>query len=423
MFKSMTKDTRLFSETAIQTLYQNFGKNLRVRDIDSNARPVLILSVLTLCFVCFGFVKISIGVTATGITLDRENTRPVVAPRGGKIEFVISKEDPVDVAAGEVVARISTLDISLLGGGPNQPFQEKQNERQRDLLRDRMFSLNKARRQRREDTERFVSVLRLNIEELQSANQLIAKEVKRLIGDLLRAQENMGRGLILKIRVEQLQSELTSRRLQVAENTSRLRQVESDIVGRLVFQNTADHDTDLALNNIKQQLVDLETRQQNVRDLSEVELRSHADGKLVPRRFAKGQVVEIGEVLFDVVDGASLMTFEADISSRQIGSLSNGLPAKISVDSFPYFEHGFIDGHIVGFSGLPSQAIEPSNDLPSVSTYRVKIAPDPGSLSKFPKTNELLPGMTITVHIQKEQTAIWRLVLAPLIRIDSRLEI
>ena len=48
------------------------------------------------------------------------------------------------------------------------------------------------------------------------------------------------------------------------------------------------------------------------------------------------------------------------------------------------------------------------------------VEPEQASFKRFLAGKELLPGMGVVIHIRKEKVAVWRILLAPLLRFQSR---
>jgi hypothetical protein len=50
------------------------------------------------------------------------------------------------------------------------------------------------------------------------------------------------------------------------------------------------------------------------------------------------------------------------------------------------------------------------------------IKPDPASFMAFSEDKKILPGMLAEVHVRKKKVAIWRLLLAPFLRLSYRMD-
>ncbi len=94
---------------------------------------------------------------------------------------------------------------------------------------------------------------------------------------------------------------------------------------------------------------------------------------------------------------------------------------RIAVTAYPYFEYGFLNGTVKQLTRAPNKPINFSEDLPVSSQFRVIIEPDASSLKAFSQNKTMVPGMSATVHIRKDKVALWRLVLAPLLRFEARI--
>ena len=76
-------------------------------------------------------------------------------------------------------------------------------------------------------------------------------------------------------------------------------------------------------------------------------------------------MVTAGDMLFGISSNSDDVLFETDISASQIGELTTGMSVKIAVTAYPYFEYGFVDGHVSLFTGQPNRQITLSDNLPA----------------------------------------------------------
>lgn len=154
-----------------------------------------------------------------------------------------------------------------------------------------------------------------------------------------------------------------------------------------------------------------------------------------------GQVLNRGQQLMTIVPDAQPIEIEALVSNTDIGFVSDGQPAVIKVDTFPFSIYGTVSGRVSHVSrdavyagnirqALPtaSQAAQPEGeqgiDNSSVPGTRdlvfpVTIVLDVAKMSVGGKDVALSPGMTVSADILTGRRKIISYLLAPLWEISS----
>jgi epimerase transport system membrane fusion protein len=143
---------------------------------------------------------------------------------------------------------------------------------------------------------------------------------------------------------------------------------------------------------------------------------------LIPKGYAVGQAVKRGDILFELTSGTDTLEIEADVPESQIGELHEGMPVTIGVSSYPIFKYVMMSGKVTFVSSVATDAVTFSERLPTASQFRMVIKPDPASFMAFSEDKKILPGMLAEVHVRKKKVAIWRLLLAPFLRLSYRMD-
>lgn len=367
------------------------------------------------------FINVSLGVTAFGIVTYESKSNAILAERDGVITWVASERELSNVRQGSRVAEIRSTDRASMSAQIDEKYVLESLKARQSIVSEKIHSLKsgiekdtlartvlmdglKSQIQAQEKISTFYDELsdRLSslVEKYKSykTNGFVTEAQLEQYRQLM--SETEGNSLLSKIQIESLSNEISRTAL---EYQSRSTYIEQDLYN---------------LNNEYEQLqMDIETEMVNLNGTHFTQVA----GTLVPRGYAPGQTVNVGDVLFYVSDNDDpRLQFEVDVTARDVGDIKSGQKVKVSFDSYPYFEHGFIDGVVGYVSQTPNQHVSLNLDLPSQLMYRIIINPEEESLSAFQKDKYLIEGMSIEVHIKKEKTAIWRLLFSPLLKLGSR---
>lgn len=388
----------------------------------SGLLPLLIL----IAVLCAGamFIQVSLGVSAKGVVRAKDGAVPILAEQGGVLTKIISERELVDVQAGAKIATIRNLDLVALRRGPKIEFSKVELAQRRQRLEVRLSDLSIDHAARTTQIEKMDGSLTQLSEKVAALLPVYRNEVGRYERQLVEREGLLSSGILRKEEVEVTRDRLVERKLQL--NEAEIRIVDYDRQRReLALQRTQlDGEYNKTLLDVRNSLADVDVTLQAETDLETNELTMPQNGTLIPRGFSVGQVVQTGDVLFDVAaPGSDIYLFEADLPASRIGGLKEGLSTRISVEAYPFFEYGFIDGRVKLLSEVPNQSIEFSKNLPTDPLFRIVIEPTPSSINSFKIRKNLVPGMPVEIHIRKESIAFWKMLFAPLYKLSARMEI
>ena len=183
-------------------------------------------------------------------------------------------------------------------------------------------------------------------------------------------------------------------RTRLGENTKRIAEVEANL-------------TRSRLGNA-QRLSETEGRLAAAREsLAYHEIVSPSDGVVFEIVSSKpGAVVGAKDVVLKIVPSGELVA-EVDITNRDIGFISVGMPCEVEVDTFPKREFGFIEGevYLVGSDVLPPSDVKPFYSFPA----KVSLARQ--ALGVRNKEIPLQSGMAVSVNIKIRKRLVVNLFL------------
>ncbi len=181
---------------------------------------------------------------------------------------------------------------------------------------------------------------------------------------------------IAQLPVEDGEIEVLTRNQQVIERDYQVRLGELD--ARRVRKNGE-------IRAAEEELASLTLRKKNA------EILAPTDGMVVAGKIHVGDVLESGKAVVEIaqVDG---FHFEVNVTSKQIGNLSVGQPARIKFTAFDHQEYGTAAGRIVFVSPdsiAANSTVQPTQDF----AYAVRIRLENERVTKGAKSGALKLGM------------------------------
>jgi hemolysin D len=314
-------------------------------------------------------------VTAPGKLEPLGVVKDIQMPVGGVVDEVLVKEgDPV--RKGQVLLRLDTV---------------TSRDRQQSILKTIAFKQQQLRLKREElvrylavnDTEQQVLVERLGLEtevlgRLETLNRQGAVQELQYLSQVNKVQEVEGQ--IKQSKVERLRQEAI---LQQG-----IRELQSELA------------------DLRSKLVELDV---NIRYQ---EIRAPEDGvvfELKPK--SKGFVAQTSEPVMKVVPYDRLEA-RVEVPSREIGFVSVGKKAEISIDSFPATDFGVLEGTV---RRIGSDALPPDERDQSKQFYRfpvdIKLNQQQMRL-KGGQPLDLKVGMSLTANIKLRKVTYLQLLLS-----------
>ena len=377
--KYLTMDIKSIKNSG-KAFLRNVLKGFETQGEISKQSPIWMQSTLIglMASASFGVIWLSIAktdeiVTVTGKLEPQGSVQEIQMPLGGiASEILVTEGD--SVLAGQVVMRLDT-----------------------EATQKRFESLKESQKLKRFQLE-------LKQQELYQYLLLNEEEVKTL-------ETNLSLQKKILSRYESLFEEGASSELQylqqfnkVSEDSGKLNQAKVDRLRQKAIQNQA-------IQQLKTELQDLESRLTETSvNLRYQALKSPVDGvvfDLQPRGTgyaAQGTETVMKIVPYDVLEA------RVEIPSSQIGFVKVGMPADISIDSFPASDFGILEGKI---KSIGSDALSPSQ-IENRAEYRYPAMIELSSQTFEFKNGKNLPlkvGMSLSSNIKLRKVSYLQLLL------------
>ena len=165
-----------------------------------------------------------------------------------------------------------------------------------------------------------------------------------------------------------------------------LEQERSRVIGQAATQ----------LNEVNRQLLTLNAELVQLREtIGYRTIKAPIDGKVFDAKVSRYSVVNPDQTVLKLVPNNRLQA-KVDISNADIGFVKVGMPATVSVDSFPSGEFGYIKGSL---TSLGSDALEPTPQSPQYR-FPATITLQQQIVEAGDKRLNLQSGMSVTANIK-----------------------
>ena len=325
----------------------------------------------------------------------------ILIKEGQKVEtsqpLVILSKEKASSEFEEINSRLKSINLSILRVNSEK---EKLNK---IIIPDRMKNLF--------DND----LIKFENELLKSRKKAIDSERKSKVSNIDKSKQNL---INLKKRLKIVkEQESISEKLLKAEATNRLRHLEllrelSDVESKIDEQkslilfnenelekvnNNYEEQLNQELSALKKEKEELNKRIQKYSDsLNRTVLKSPVTGivKLISVN-SKGAIVAPGVTVVEIVPDNEKLIVEAKLPLSEIGYISNGLDAKIRLNTPEGSRFRALEGKVV-FVGADRISISDKNEE---SYYLVKIETKETSFSKKDENFELFSGVPVIVGI------------------------
>jgi hemolysin D len=312
-------------------------------------------------------------VVATGKLDPLGAVKEIQMPVGGIADEILVK-DGDRVKAGQVVMRLDTESSS-------------------QQLKSHIQSISLKEEQ-----------LKLKLFELKRYQQLNDEEVKMLTGNLKLENEILSR-------YRELAEQGASSELQFLQQRNKVQEVQGQLAQTKVDRLRQTAILQQAIQQMKSELSDLQAKRTEAEvTLKYQALRSPVNGvvfDLKPR--STGYAAQGTETVMKIVPFDKLQA-NVEVPSRDIGFVRVGMPADISIDSFPATDFGVLEGTV---KSVGSDALAPDQQEQR-DEYRYPTTITLSSQQLKIKSGRALPlqvGMSLTANIKLRKVTYLQLLL------------
>ncbi|MGF1512894.1 MAG: HlyD family type I secretion periplasmic adaptor subunit [Elainellaceae cyanobacterium] len=388
------------------------------------------------------FSKIDEVAVAAGELVPSAQVRPVRSLEGGVIEEILVEEGDVVGAGDSLVVQdqtmtqsdverlresgdlvqqdIDRLQAELSGSGTTgQPLQDELLAARLQEFREQQAAVDsEVARLAAAVGEAEARLTRLR-QSMPSARELLQNARDRATS-LEQLSENGAVArfdyIEAKDRLAEAQDRVTTLQQDIAAQEQSVQQAEQSVQqarqerDRLGSERRGDILTEL--NRRTEEMTGLEGQ------LNQAQLRANAQIITAPiagrvyniQATLAERTIEPGEELLSILPEERELLLEAKLLNRDIGFVTEGMPVKVKLDTFPFQEFGTVSGTVVQVS--PNATLD--EQLGPVFPVRVRL--DATAIAIGDQQVELIPGMSATGEIVTRRKSVLTFMLEPITR-------
>ncbi|RJF68734.1 HlyD family type I secretion periplasmic adaptor subunit [Rhodopseudomonas palustris] len=371
------------SISVVQALNPSIIKSINVRE-GEEVKGGQLLATLDSTFTSADLLQFKKQVAS----LQAQLTRDKAELSGGPLEF--PRQDDPDFAAyatvqkalydqrnAQYAAQVASFDSKI--GQMQATIDKLRKEDQRYTQRDDVL---KKIEDMRSSLAESGSGSKLNLYLSQDARLEIQRQIDFTHNSLIEAEN-------------QLKSLEADRRAFIEQWRSKL---SEDLVSTQSLLDTASASYEKALRN--QDLVRLTADEPSV--------------VLTLAKLSVGSVLKQGDALITMMPLRTKLDAEIKILSRDVGFVRPGDSCTLKIDAFRYIEHGTAEGKLRWISG--GAFTTDDNGQPVDAYYKARCSVDAMNFRNVPANFKLIPGMTLSAHINVGKRSVAMYVIGDMMR-------
>ncbi|UTW55854.1 HlyD family type I secretion periplasmic adaptor subunit [Kordiimonas sp. SCSIO 12610] len=267
------------------------------------------------------------------------------------------------------------------------------------------------------------ATLKANIKDLEDISASLGEQVTKTTAQLKLIEEEIAdvndllqkglapktRSLALRRQREALLADELSLQSQLVEQKNRVQSANVELQN---FRTTTR-------GEIAQQMQDTQVEMQSIfgaLDLAQnqkdrTSIRADKNGIVMNMQVkARGEVLQPGDALFDLVPEGSELVVDARLSASDAANIVPGLPAKVTIAAFKGRNAPIIEGTVRRVS--PDTLLDEQSGL---SYYSVQISFNSESLAGLSETSRLQPGFPVQAIIETDSQPVLGYLLSPIL--------
>jgi len=342
----------------------------------------------------------------------------VVAPRAGKIiELHVREGDTV--AKGAPVATLQIAQGRDAGGEGIASQLAEIDAQFRELERQKGLSdtlgqteVGSLRTQRAGLTQSLGS--------LERQKGLVASQIRLLEEKYQRAVRLAKQGASTKQEVEDLQSDVLGRKIDLEAITERiiaqretLRTVEAQIASRAIGTDQSD-------SEITQRMAALAEERARLLREDKLQLTAPMAGLIGDLPARTGVDVRDADILATVIPEQSQLEVELFAPTSAVGFVKAGQDVRLMFDAFPYQKYGTGSGTVTWVSQVPTEM--PASlgvggaAVAAEPMFRVRVRLNAEAQQNRVFADRLRAGMTLSANLILENRSLWSVIFDPVLR-------
>lgn len=370
--------------------------------------------IVAVAFVCLGSysrIETVQGVISTDLGV------LVVSPQRTGVLQTLLVNDGQEVKAGQIIARLSTEDMMVVGGSAQEKLMGSIDDQKGRV----QIQLTQASVASSAEQARYRTTIAGLQAEVGSLDERIVVETEILSGaneDYLQVQELVEKGFYSKAEIRKRRETLLTHRKQIVElNSTRASKISAIAeTKQSALQSEASAKAQIAsLNASLSELTQHGISTDSTRAFS---ISAPVAGKVTAITSRVGQVTTPQMSLMHIVPSGSIVTAELYVPTSAMGTASVGNEVRLAVDAYPFHKFGTLRANISHISATTILRNDEQGLRKPIFLVSLAISQD--SLREFSKGERLLPGMTLVARIATSRERIVDALIAPILSIGKQ---
>lgn len=385
--------------------------------------------IVTVC--CILLLLVLLGLLIFGNYTKKTYLEGVIVPSAGLITVKSTQDgviediyvkDGQNVIKAKGLLKINSELFNNKGESISQRLQYSLEEQLSSLKSQRDYEqlMNKSRIG---DLESKIIRLDLELESsrqsLEFAKQITAFKQQAMIS----YRKLLKKNYISDLKYKDYLSDLI--RLKAEEENKRLliHQLEREYISTQHQINDILLQGDIRSLELKRQLDSLQ-QQQITTSSSETIVHAPIGGSISSLRVEKGQAINQGEVLLNIIPDGSELQVELYAPSRSIGFLHKGQSVGLRFDAYPHEKFGIQKGSVLSISQSTVSPLELKTQDQTIRSdietlYQIVVSLNKSTINVYGREEPLKVGMRVSADINVETRKLYEWLLGPIARIQG----
>lgn len=328
----------------------------------------------------------------------------------------------IEVRDGDVVSQGDRLfsvrsEADSADGIPTSAKVEAAVEKQDSGLATQMAETSAAFNLQLSQIEIQIAGLRSEIGQIDSQIALQESMVKIAEADLEKARTIASRGFISERDINNRTEGVLIRRQSLIQLSQSLVNKKSTLDGLIRSTAQSRHQNRAQLSALTAARAEVAQNAAGVSGSRSYVSRAPVSGQVTAIVVRSGQPVDGQAAVMSIVPSGSQLQAELMIPPSAIGFVKPGQEVRLAIEAFPYQKFGTITGVIVT---VPSSPTLLRSATGATTAYPVVATLSDRSIKAFGRSQQLLPGMTLSARIVLQRQSLLQWLFEPLFALDER---
>ncbi len=254
------------------------------------------------------------------------------------------------------------------------------------------------------------------IDSLQRQSELKRKQVDLAESDYSRAKRLSKEGAGTQRQVEETQSEIIARKLELENLNERVISEQETLLSLDAQRSTSMIGAVRSKSEISAQRAALAEQKLGLLRQDKLVLTAPISGTIGDIAVRPGQRTQPTSAAVTVIPKNSKLEVQLYAPSRAIGFVKPGQDVRLLFDAFPYQKYGSGHGTVTWVSQVPTDPVGIEQTASGVPLFRIRVRLDDDGFSDRIAQQPLRGGMTLQANLLLEKRNLWEVFFEPILK-------